>query len=235
MDFARYVFSDPWFSWLCRGVLMTLFITLVTGISALALGTLVCAARTSSRPWLRMAGRLWINVFRNLPPVPLVLFVVLALPGAWLRLTGSTFPPDNELVLLLIGLSLNTSGYLAEVLRSGFEAVPPNQFDSARVLGLSRFTCLVTVISPQALRICLPALGNRLIHNMKNSTVALVVPLSTDSMELVGQAGRIAGQTFAWAEPLVFAAAVHLLLALGLSAALNVMAARAQEKVAVAR
>ena len=76
-------------------------------------------------------------------------------------------------------------------------------------------------------------LGNRLVHNMKNSTVALVLPLEVDSMEVLGQAGRVAGQTFAWAEPLIFAALVHLCLALLFGAIVNGLAARAQRKVEV--
>ncbi len=235
MDFGRYVFADPWLAWLGRGVLMTLAISLCTGSIALVLGGLLSAARTSRRLRLRLPAWAWINTFRNLPPVPLVLFLVLALPGAWLRMTGRPFPTGHELPLLLAALSLNTSAYVAEILRSGIGAVPASQVDSARVLGLGPVQTSVLVLYPQALRICLPALGNRLIHNTKNSTIALVVPLATGSMEVVGQAGRIAGQTFAWAEPLLFAAAVHIALALGLSAALNVVAKRAQEKVAVAR
>ncbi len=235
MDFSRYVFADPWFGWLCRGVLMTLVISVLTGVIALVLGGLISAARASQQPGLRVVARIWINVFRNLPPVPLILFLVLAIPGAWLRMTGSPFPPGHEFPLLIAGLALNTSGYIAEVLRSGLEAVPLGQRDSARVLGLGPLRTQVLIIYPQALRICLPALGNRLIHNSKNSTVALVIPLATDSMEVVGQAGRIAGQTFAWGEPLVFAAVVHLCLALCLSMAVNALARREQRKVALAR
>ncbi len=74
----------------------------------------------------------------------------------------------------------------------------------------------------------------RLIHNMKNSAIALVLPLAVDNMEVVGQAGRIAGQTFAWAEPLIFAAAVHLTLAVSMGFFVNKLAGITQRKVEAA-
>ncbi len=235
MDFESYVLSTPYSTWLLRGILMTLVIGAVSTVLSLALAGVVSALRTSRRRALRVLAAVHVNVFRNLPPVPLLLFLVLGLPGLWLRLTGSAMPTDLEFPLLVAGLSLNTSAYLAEILRAGLGAVPTSQWDSARVLGLGPVATRVSIIYPQALRICLPALGNRLIHNLKNSTLALVVPLGVGSMEIVGQAGRVAGQTFAWAEPLVVAAVVHLSLAFALGAIVRVLGRRAQDRIAVAR
>jgi len=235
VDFGRTVLSEPYLGWLLAGTGMTIAISLVTSLLALAIGSFVSGLRTSGSRLLRGLAILHVQTFRNLPPVPLVLFLVLGLPGAWPQVFGHDFPKGMELQLLLAGLSLNTSGYVAEILRSGLRGVPPSQWDSCRALGLSPVTTRLRVIYPQALRVCLPALGTRLIHNTKNSTIALVIPLSSGSMEVLGQAGRIAGESFAWAEPLVFAALVHLSLAFALSALVNAAARRAQGKVAVAR
>jgi ABC-type amino acid transport system permease subunit len=136
-----------------------------------------------------------------------------------------------EFGLLIAALSLNTSAYIAEILRSGIRAVAPQHHDAGRTLGLSPRRIRIFITYPQAIRIALPALGTRLIHNMKNSTIALVLPISVDRMELLGQAGRIAGQTFAWAEPLIFAAAAHLTLAVLLGLVVNKLATVAQYKV----
>jgi ABC-type amino acid transport system permease subunit len=83
------------------------------------------------------------------------------------------------------------------------------------------------------MRIVAPGLASRVIHTVKNSTLALVVPLPLELLEVVGQAGRIAGETFAWAEPLLFAAGAHLLLSLGLDWLLNRWAAQEQIKIGV--
>jgi len=235
MNFGLYVFSEPYFSWLCRGVAMTLLITALTTALSLLLGFFVSVIRTVGYMRLRWLGIAYIIIFRNLPPVVLLLFLIFGLPGLYLSTVGSPFPGGLEFPLLIAGLSLNTSAYVAEILRSGMRAVPAGNLDAARILGLGPLSTLLSVVYPQALRVGLPALGNRMVHNMKNSTMALVLPISVDSMEVLGQAGRIAGQTFAWAEPLIVAAAIHLTLAVVMSSVLNRIARSAQSKIEVSR
>ena len=231
MDFSHYVFGPPYFGWLCRGVLMTLLIAAVSGVCAAAVGFLVMRCHISASRAARWVGAGFVIVFRNLPLVPLLLFLTFGLPGVWRQLSGLPFPRGSELYLLILGLVLNTGAYLAEILRAGVEAVAPQQVEAARTLGLTPGAIRRRVVYPQAARIVAPALASRFIHNMKNSTMSLVVPLPVQMMEVVGQAGRIAGQTFSWAEPLIFAACVHLLLALGLGRLLNRWASREQAKI----
>ncbi|HEY3322495.1 MAG TPA: amino acid ABC transporter permease [Planctomycetota bacterium] len=234
MDFQQYVFGAPYFGWLCRGVAMTLFIAALTTVFSAALSLLVLRGRTSrSRLW-RCAGIVYVNVFRNMPLVPLLLFLSFGLPSLWRNATGTTFPKGCEFCLLIVALSFNTSAYLSEILRAGVAAIPLGQEECARTLGLPIASVRWRVVYPQAFRIVAPAVVTRLIHNMKNSCLALVIPLPVDWMEVLGQAGRVAGQTFSWCEPLVFAAAVHLTLALVLSHYLNGWAVRQQLRCGVA-
>jgi len=235
VNFREYVFGDPYWGWLWQGVAYTLIITIITSILSLIMGFLVCQARISSKQTLSLLGRFYVNVFRNLPPVPLLLFLGFGLPQTFQSLFHTPWPRDMDFPILLAGLSLNTSSYIGEILHSGVRGVPRGQWESGRVLGLSPFQVLFHLIYPQALRVAFPALGNRLVHNMKNSTVALVLPLSVDSMEVMGQVARIAGQTFAWAEPLIFAATIHLALAIILSFLVNSLARQTQKKVEEAR
>lgn len=233
MDFQKYVFSEPYFGWLCRGILFTLIITILTTVISILLGIFIASCRMKNRRWLRGFGIVYINTFRNIPPIPLLLFLVFGLPSVFPDLFGNFFSRGIEYPLLILGLSLNTSAYIAEIFRSGIRAVPRVYFDAGVVLGLKPHAVRFKIIYPQVLRIVLPALGTRLIHNMKNSTMALVLPLNVGAMEVLGQAGRIAGQTFAWAEPIVFAALVHLTLAVVLSFFLNRAAQNAQIKVEI--
>jgi polar amino acid transport system permease protein len=231
MHFDRYVFAAPYFGWLCRGVLMTLIISLVSGTAAGLLGLGLLRLHTAAHPVPRGAATGFVIVFRNLPMVPLLLFLTFGLPAAWPQLVGRPFPRGLELYLLLLGLSLNTGAYFAEILRAGVKGVPAQHPQVARTLGLSTAAIRWLVVYPQAVRIVAPALATRWIHNMKNSAMALVVPLPVGLMEIVGQAGRIAGETFSWVEPLTAAAAVYLLLSLGASRALNQWATRAQARI----
>jgi His/Glu/Gln/Arg/opine family amino acid ABC transporter permease subunit len=234
LDFGRYVFGPPYFGWLCQGVLMTIVISIISGIGAAAIGLAVLRCHLSLCWWLRAVAVVFVTVFRNLPVVPLLLFLTFAVPGLWQQLWGHPMPRGFALHLLILGLALNTAAYVAEILRAGVLAVAPEQIDAARTLGLSSRAIRLRVVYPQAARIVAPALTSRFIHNTKNSTLALVAPLSAGSLEVVGQATRIAGETFSWAEPLIFAAGIHLLLALCLGRFLNGWADRAQAKVEAA-
>jgi His/Glu/Gln/Arg/opine family amino acid ABC transporter permease subunit len=234
MNFNQYVFSEPYFGWLTNGLLMTLLIAIASSILAAVIGFLVLRCHMSSYPWLRGAGIGFVVLFRNLPLVPLLLFLTFGIPGLWTSIWSQPFPQGFELPLLLLGLALNTAAYFGEILFAGVAAVAAGQAYAARTLGLSLGAVRRHVIYPQAVRIVAPALASRFIHNMKNSTLSLVVPLQAGMMEIVGQAGRIAGQTFSWAEPLIAAAFVHLLLAIGLGWLLNRWANREQSRIEAA-
>ena len=231
MNFDRYVFASPYFGWLCRGVVMTLVISLLSGTAAACVGIGVARLRLSPHGYLRTAASAFVIIFRNLPLVPLLLFLTFGLPGLWSQLTGDTFPRGFEFYLLILGLSANTGAYFTEILRAGVLGVAPQQQQVARTMGLSTAAIRWYVVYPQAVRIVAPALATRWIHNMKNSALALVVPLPVGLMEVVGQAGHIAGETFSWAEPLIVVAAIHLVLSLGTGRFLNRWASRAQARV----
>src|SRR5690242_17236689 len=135
MNFG-YVFAQPYFAWLCRGLAMTLTMAAASGTLALLLGFLVLRCRTATNRSARIAGAGFVLVFRNLPLVPFLLFLTAALPGFWHQIMRRPLRPGFELPMVLLGLALNTAAYLAEILRPGVEAVAPEQMDAARTLGL---------------------------------------------------------------------------------------------------
>ncbi len=90
MDFQRYVFSEPYFGWLCRGILFTLIITILTTVLSILLGSFIASCRLKNRRWLRGFGIVYINTFRNIPPVPLLLFLVFGLPSVFAALVHLT-------------------------------------------------------------------------------------------------------------------------------------------------
>jgi His/Glu/Gln/Arg/opine family amino acid ABC transporter permease subunit len=231
MQFGRYVFSEPYLGWLCRGLVMTVLISAVSAVAATVVGFAVLHLQLAARRSVRALGSAFVVVFRNVPLVPLLLFLTFGLPSFWMQFVGQAFPRGHELPLLLAGLSLNTGAYLTEILRAGVSGVPSGQRDVARTLGLSTTEIRLRVIYPQAVRIVAPALATRLIHNTKNSALAVIVPLPVTAMELVGQAGRIAGQTFSWVEPLLMVAVLHLVLSSAVGALLLGWAGRAQARV----
>ncbi len=231
MNFSEYVFSAPYLHWLISGAQYTIIIAGLTSIVSLIIGCLVCFLHISKQKLYHVCALIYINIFRNIPPLPFLLFLVFGLPGIYTLLTGNIFPRNTVFMLLILGISLNTAAYLAEIFRSGLKGVPKSTIDSARVLGLKPSDIRLHILLPQALRISFPALGTRLIHNMKNASIALVLPLDVNHMEVMGQAGRIAGQTFTWAEPLIFAASVYLVLTMMLQGVITFFSQGMQKKI----
>lgn len=210
---------------------MTLAIGLTSGLMAIIIGFGVVLCRISTHRPIRGLAIGFVVIFRNLPLLPLLVFLTFGLPGIWGHFSNRGLWRGLDFYLLLSGLAVNTGAYVSEILRAGILSVPVEQIETGRTLGFSARRIRRIIIYPQVFRIVAPALTSRLIHNMKNSTLAIIVPLPVQMMEVVGQAGRIAGQTFSWAEPLIFASCIHLLIALGIGRQLNRWATREQARV----
>ena len=216
-NFQKYVFSEPYIGWLVRGVENTLVISMITAFSGFVLGCLIAFFRNSDKILSRTFGRIYINLFRNMPIVPMLLLLTIALPGIFKEITGCQFPRDTEYIVFIAVISLNTSSYIAEILRSGLRAIPNDMLNCAKTLGMSSMQIKRKIVLPQVVNICMPSLRNRFVHNLQNTAFAVVIPVPLSLMDVVGQAKRIEAQNFATVSPFLFAAAAYLLLAVSLS------------------
>ncbi|KHL01632.1 amino acid ABC transporter permease [Sinomonas humi] len=147
------------------GFRTTIILFLVSGLFALLLGTVVGAMRVSPIPALRAFGTLYVNVVRNTPLTLVLFFFAFGYPKLGL-------PEIDFTVSAIVGLSLYTASYVAEVLRSGINTVPVGQAEAARAIGLPFVQTLTLVVLPQAFRSVLPPLFSVLIALLKNTTVA---------------------------------------------------------------
>lgn len=143
----------------------TIILFVVSGIFSLILGTIVGAMRVSPVPALRAFGTLYVNIVRNTPLTLVLFFFALGYPKLGL-------PEIDFTTGAIIGLSLYTATYVAEVLRSGINTVPIGQAEAARAIGLPFAQTLTLVVLPQAFRSVLPPLFSVLIALLKNTTVA---------------------------------------------------------------
>lgn len=147
-----------------RGLGITVQLCLWAATAALMLGTLVAALRVSPVPVLRLAGAGWVNILRNTPLTVVFFFVAFGLPE--IGVNGDFF------WFAVAALSLYTSTFVAESLRSGVNAVPVGQAEAARAIGLTFGQNLRFVILPQAFRTAIPPLVSTLIAMIKNSAIA---------------------------------------------------------------
>jgi putative lysine transport system permease protein len=119
----------------------------------------------------------------------------------------------------LITVSLNSAAYLAEVLRGGIESLDRGQSEAAASLGFSRWQAMIRVIFPQAVRNSLPSIGNELINNIKGTSVLNIIGF----VELMFATGSVAGFYYKYLANYLIAAAIYLILTLGMTWLLNLV------------
>lgn len=166
---------------LFSGFLKTLQLSVVAGVGALIIGTLLAGFRVSPIPPLRAAATFYVEVLRNTPLTAVFFLVVFGLPQ--LDLTFQNFS-----YAAMLALTLYTAAFVCEVVRSGINSVSMGQAEAARALGLTFRQSLREVILPQAFRTVVPPLGNVWIALVKNSSIAAGFAVT----ELTALVGRLA-------------------------------------------
>ncbi len=164
---------------------MTVQLLVVAAIAALILGTFIATMRISPVPSLRGFAAVYTELVRNTPLTLILFFCALILPYLGARMEYQYFA--------MIGLSVYTSPFIAEALRSGINGVPIGQAEAARSLGLGFGQTVGHVVFPQAFRMVIPPLINVIIALTKNTSVAggfFVVELFTVGKELANANGN---------------------------------------------
>lgn len=147
------------------GFLTTIQLFLLSGLASLVLGTILAMLRVSPVPVFRATGTLYVTVVRNTPLTLVFLFFVFAYP--YLDIVEMSF-----FTAAVVALTVYTSAFICEVVRSGINTVPLGQAEAARALGLTFGQSLSQIILPQAMRSVVPPLVSTLIALLKNTTIA---------------------------------------------------------------
>lgn len=147
------------------GFLNTIFLFVLAGIGALALGTLLAAMRVSPVPVLRLLGAGYVTIFRNTPLTLVFFFFAFAYPR--LGLIDVSF-----FVRAVLALTVYTAAFVCEVVRSGINTVDVGQAEASRALGLTFTLTLTEIVFPQAIRSVVPPITSVLNALLKNTTVA---------------------------------------------------------------
>src|SRR5699024_9934549 len=120
--------------------------------------------------WLATA---YIELFRGLPALVVILFMALGVPIAF-----GWRPPGGTVGAGLVALMMVAGAYMAETIRAGIEAVPKGQSEAARSLGMNARWTMASIVMPQALRIVVPPLTNELVILLKDTSLLFVVGLA---------------------------------------------------------
>src|SRR6202453_2484357 len=179
------------------GLRQTIIVCLIVIPLGLIGGLAVALISLSRLRAVRWAVIAWIDFFRSIPPLVLLIFVYAGLPFAGLRL--------SPMAAVAVAFFLNTSSYYGEIYRAGIESVGPGQWDAARSTGLRAYQTLAYVILPQAVRNVLPDLVSNTVEVVKLTSIASVAALP----ELLYSADMARAVTFN-SSPIVLAAAIYL-------------------------
>lgn len=188
---------------LMNGLLVTIGIGATSIIAGLIGGLFLAVLRLYAGPVVTALVRGYIDVFRSIPLLVLLIIVYYALPFVGVRL--------SPFFSAVTALTLVSAAYTAEIFRAGIEAIPKGQFEASAALGLSNRYIMTDVILPQAIRIVIPPLTNNCINVLKDTALASVVAMP-DLLKQATQAQALAANP----TPLIGAAVIYLILLLPL-------------------
>lgn len=218
MDY-RFRFDVVWsnLGYLLDGLGMTLVISLVSLLASIVVGLIVALGRRSRSRWISFPAATYCELFRDTPVLVQLFWVYYVLPVLiGVRLSAFT--------AVVIGLSLNSGAFLAEIFRAGIQAVPRGQIDAARVLGMNRALTMRRIVLPQAIRIVLPPMGNDFVALIKFSSLASTFAVG----EITRKATELSSFTFRPIEIFSFIALVYFAICWPLSMSIRYLEKRLQ-------
>ena len=204
--------TNPFYQWdrfgywffrpvIVQGLLVTLEVAGCSAVLGLVAGTVLAMFRLSRNPVLQTLSWVYVWLFRSVPLIVVLLFLYnfsALYPQLGIGVPfGPTFVQFNEsrlatdMVIAVVGLSLNEAAYAAEVVRGGLGSVDPGQHEAAAALGLPRWYRFRRIVLPQALRSIVPAYVNQLVGLVKSTSLVFYVSL----LDLFGQAQSL-GSTY---------------------------------------
>ena len=212
------VLSGKYFEWLVSGVEVTIQLSAVSIALSFLLGLVIAVMRMSRVRPVRWFALGYLEFFRNTPLLVQIFFWYFGsykiLPKAindWLVST------NFEFAAAVIALTIYTSAFIAEDIRSGVLSIPKEQMEAARSSGFSYIRSMRYIILPQAVRITVPPLINQFLNVVKNSSLAMTIGVA----ELTYQARQVESYTFKGFEAFTAATVVYLAMSLVITAAVT--------------
>lgn len=209
MDFS---FLSDYSQFFIDGTKITIGISICTLILGFLVGVIVCMARISRNKIFSILGSIYIEFLRGTPLLVQIYIIYFGFPTIGIKFPD-VGPIPSEYISAIVALSINSSAYIAEILRSGIQSVDNGQMEASRSLGFDYSTSMRLVIIPQALKNVLPALANEFIVLVKESSIVSVIGIQ----DLMYSADIVKGNTYLAFEPLLVAAMIYFVLTFTLS------------------
>ena len=203
--------SGQYFEWILSGVKVTLQLSVVSVALSFILGLLIAVMRMSNVKPILWFSHAYLEFFRNTPLLVQIFFwyfgsykILPMVVNDWLNTM------NFEFAAAVIALTIYTSAFIAEDIRSGVRSIPKEQMEAARSSGFSYLRSMYNIILPQAVRLTIPPLINQFLNLTKNSSLAMTIGVA----ELTYQARQVESYTFKGFEAFTAATLVYLGLSL---------------------
>ncbi len=194
------------------GVPVTIGVSLIAILTGVVLGLFLALMKMSRSRVLRSIASVYIEIVRGTPMVVQALIMAYGIPQL-LQSNGVQFKWPYLVIPAIIVCGLNSAAYVAEVIRSGIQAVDKGQMEAARSLGMTKATAMRLIIIPQALKIVLPSLGNEFVTLIKETSILSYVGV----VEILRKGALWNAATFNTFEAYIGVALVYMLITIPLS------------------
>ncbi|KRK63964.1 glutamine transport system permease protein [Companilactobacillus tucceti DSM 20183] len=195
---------DNWSSFI-SGFGWTVLSSIVALFFSLIIGSLFAILEVMPSKVARVIGNVYVEIFRNIPLLVITMFFYLVIPLYVVKINGFTAGT--------IGLTIYTSAFIAETVRSGINSVDIGQMEASRAQGMTFWQAMRYIVLPQAFKLVIPPLGNQFINLVKNSSVLAFVA----GFDLMYQGNAIASTTFETVNTYIVVGLFYLVITLPIS------------------
>ena len=219
LDFS-FLNWDVVSSFIVKGLLFSVQLTLIATIGGIILGTALALMRLSGKTWLVMPAAAYVNTMRSIPLVMVILWFFLLIP----LMLGK---PLGAEISAMVTFTLFEAAYYSEIMRAGIQSVPKGQVNAGYAVGMTYPQTMQYIVLPQAFRNMLPVLLTQTIILFQDTSLVYVI----SATDFVGAASKIAQRDSRLVEMYLFVAIVYFVLCYTLS----FMVKQLQRKIAVIR
>ena len=182
-----------------EGTTTTVLLSFSSVIVGVGCGTLMALARLSQNKFLSKAAKVYIDIIRGTPLLVQLYLVYFGL---------ATVLDLNDFVSGVIAVSVNTTAYIAEIIRSGIQSVDKGQMEAARSMGMPKRMAMRQIILPQAMKNILPAIGNEFATLIKETSIVSLIGIH----DLMYSSDTVRGATFTVFIPLLMTAFLYFVM-----------------------
>ncbi|MBF1726312.1 MAG: amino acid ABC transporter permease [Streptococcus sp.] len=182
-----------------EGATTTVLLSFFSVIVGVGCGTLMALARLSTNKFLSKAAKVYIDIIRGTPLLVQLYLVYFGL---------ATVLDLNDFISGVIAVSVNTTAYIAEIIRSGIQSVDKGQMEAARSMGMPKRMAMRQIILPQAMKNILPAIGNEFATLIKETSIVSLIGIH----DLMYSSDTVRGATFTVFIPLLMTAFLYFVM-----------------------